>query len=273
MPAEAAVRRCAVVGSPIAHSLSPALHRAAYQHLGLAWQYDRAEVRDGELARFVARLDESWCGLSVTMPLKREALKLARSASPSAMLAGAANTLVLETGGAIRAYNTDVNGVISSVRAARTEQLGSACVWGAGSTAGSALVALAAMEVGDVHLHARSRSRARSTLFAADRAGLTVRFDKWAVAKDCEQADLVISTVPAGVADDLADELAAHAGPGRVLLDVVYDPWPTVLAVAWKQASGSAVSGLDLLVHQAVDQVQLMTGQNVPPAVLYSALP
>jgi shikimate dehydrogenase len=273
MHADAAVRTCAVVGSPIAHSLSPVLHRAAYGHLGLAWEYTRVELREGELAGFVAGLDGSWRGLSVTMPLKREALKLGRSMSPTAMLTGAANTLLFDPAGAVYAYNTDVNGMADSLRAARAGPVASACVLGAGSTAASALVTLASMEVPDVHLHARKKSRAHPTLEAADRAGLDIAVRPWAVGTECAAADLVVSTVPAGAADELAGALAAQAGPERVLFDVVYNPWPTVLADSWARTGGVVVSGLDLLVHQALGQVQLMTGQDVPSAVLYAALP
>lgn len=295
MPASPAARRCAVVGSPIAHSLSPVLHCAAYRHLGLPWEYTRAEVREGELAGFVAGLDATWRGLSVTMPLKREALALAGSASSSAVLAGAANTLLFEPDDAVRADNTDVGGMADSVRAvampgggatsggmrpdAEAErgrmdvEIRSACVWGGGSTAASAVVALDAMEVADVHLHARDTSRARPPLDAAIRAGVDIRVASWDVGAACAAADLVVLTAPAGAADGVAARLAAEAHPGRVLFDVVYDPWPTVAAEAWRRAGGRITSGLDLLVHQAVGQVRLMTGHDVPADVLYAALP
>ena len=90
--------RCAVLGDPIAHSLSPALHRAGYAAVGLDWTYDAHRVAAGGLSEFVRGLDASWRGLSLTMPLKREALELASEASPIARLAGAANTLLLVDG-------------------------------------------------------------------------------------------------------------------------------------------------------------------------------
>lgn len=273
MPVDPPQRTCAVVGSPIAHSLSPVLHRAAYRHLGLRWEYTRHEVPEGELAAFVDGLDATWRGLSVTMPLKREALKLADSASPSAELARAANTLLFEPDGSVHADNTDIGGMVDSVRAADGELGRSACVWGGGSTAASAMVALAAMQMQDVHLHVRDEARARATLDAASRAGVEVRVAGWKVGPACGVAGLVVLTAPAGAADAVAADLAAQADPDRVLFDVVYDPWPTVAAAAWQRAGGRITSGLDLLVHQAVGQVRLMTGHDLPASVLYAALP
>lgn len=273
MPASPAARTCGVVGSPIAHSLSPVLHRAAYQHLGLPWTYTRAEVREGELAGFVAGLAASWRGLSVTMPLKREALELGDSVALSADLAGAANTLLFEPDSTVRADNTDIDGMVDSVRAVATEHFRAACVWGGGSTAASSMVALAAMEIPDVHLHVRDESRAGATLDAAARAGVDVHVEHWDVGTVCAKAGLVVLTAPAGAADGVAAGLAAEAHQGRVLFDVVYDPWPTIAAEAWRRAGGRVTSGLDLLVHQAVGQVRLMTGHDVPADVLYAALP
>lgn len=265
-----------MLGSPIAHSLSPVLHRAAYRHLGLDWSYSAHEVGEGELAGFVGGLDGSWRALSVTMPLKREALALADSASTSAVLAGAANTLLFAPDGSVHADNTDINGMADSVRAVAApggRRFRSACVWGGGSTAASAMVALATMEVPEVHLHVRDESRAGATRDAAARAGVDVRVEQWEVGPACAEAGLIVLTAPAGAADSIAADLAAGAHPDRVLFDVVYDPWPTVASEAWRRAGGRITSGLDMLVHQAVGQVRLMTGHEVPATVLYAALP
>ena len=108
-------RRCAVLGSPIGHSLSPALHRAAYRELGLTtWVYDRFEVGESELADVVEQCDPSWRGLSVTMPLKVAVLELGEVDSV-AELAGAGNTLIFDDD-ARRVYNTDVGGLVWAVR-------------------------------------------------------------------------------------------------------------------------------------------------------------
>jgi shikimate dehydrogenase len=262
-----------VLGSPIGHSRSPALHRAAYRHLGLDWTYTAHEVRAGELAAFLAELDDSWRGLSLTMPLKREALRLAHRAAAVARQVGAANTLLLEPDGTVVADNTDIPGLVAAVRAAApTYRPGAACVWGGGATAASALAAVRSLGVDEAHLHVRDAARAADTLAVAQALGLPATVRPWRVGADCAAAGLVVSTVPSGAADALADELAAHAAPQRLLFDVVYDPWPTALAAAWEKRGGLVVSGLDLLVHQAAGQVQLMTGHQVPVAVLYAAV-
>lgn len=263
-------RRCGVLGSPISHSLSPVLHRAAYEHLGLDWSYTAHEMREDELAPFVAVLDQSWRGLSLTMPLKRVGLEVASRVSELADVVGAANTLVHEDDGTWSADNTDVPGMVAAIQQHGT--YGSACVWGGGATAASAVAAFARLGAVDVHLHARDAGRAQWPLGVAARGGLRVGLLPWQVGAPCAAADVVVSTVPAGAADHLADPLAVAAGPHRLLFDVVYDPWPTPLAAAWEKAGGTVATGLDLLVHQAVGQLKLMTGHDVPPHVLYAAV-
>jgi shikimate dehydrogenase len=277
-------RRCAVVGSPIAHSLSPVLHRAAYRHLGLDWTYSAHQLGVAELGPFVAGLDSSWRGLSVTMPLKKAALDLADRSSELAHTVGAANTLLFADDGTVAADNTDVGGMVATIdrqlprRTGSTGELGSArsvasaCVWGAGATAASALAALARLEVDHVHLHVRDLGRAAYTLAVADAVGLDLLPRPWHVEPDCADADVVLSTVPSGAADGVADEIGRDARPDRLLFDVVYAPWPTAMARAWTAAGGAVASGLDLLVHQAVGQVELMTGSPVLPDVLYAAV-
>ncbi|TDC50157.1 shikimate dehydrogenase, partial [Jiangella ureilytica] len=117
-------RRCAVLGSPIAHSLSPVIHRAAYRRLGLDWEYTAHEVDESSLARFVSGLGPEWRGLSLTMPLKRVALDVAATASDVARTVGAANTLVRRDDGGWDADNTDVPGVVATLRAAGAPRAG-----------------------------------------------------------------------------------------------------------------------------------------------------
>lgn len=272
MTADAAVRRCGVLGSPISHSLSPVLHRAAYEYLGLGWTYTAHEVRETELAGFVRALDESWRGLSLTMPLKRAALAVASHVSEMAATVGAANTLVREGDGSWSADNTDVAGLAAAIRERGADRPGSACVWGGGATAASAVAALAGLGTTQIHLHARDSGRAAGPLTVAGRLGLAVAALPWQVGADCAAADLVVSTVPAGAADVLVESLAETAGPKRMLFDVVYDPWPTPLVAAWEKRGGAVASGLDLLVHQALGQLKLMTGHQVPARVLYAAI-
>ena len=260
-------RRCAVLGSPIRHSLSPTLHRAAYQHLGLTWSYEAIEIRQPELAGFVHGLDETWRGLSLTMPLKEEAARLATHTSTTVDVTGVANTLLLDSG-RVDAHNTDVAGVRAALGEHGVEHVTHATVLGSGSTAASALAALASLTT-TVAVVARSADRARPTLDVAARVGLSCRYVPWESAQRDLAAPVVLSTTPAGSTDNLVPLVPTTPG---LLLDVVYDPWPTPLAAAWAHRGGAVLSGLDLLVHQAVDQVVLMTGERVPVTVLRAAL-
>ncbi len=267
-------RRCGVLGSPIRHSLSPRLHRAAYRYLGLDWSYTAHEVREAELAAFVGRLDASWRGLSLTMPLKRAGLELATQVSGLARTVGAVNTLLIEDDGTLRGENTDVSGMVAAIEQRTTTAATPkcACVWGTGATAASGLAALALLGIAEVHVHARDAARAAGALRPAADMDLDVAVRPWRVEDGCGQADLVLSTVPPGAADAMAADLARGAAPGRLLLDVVYDPWPSALAAAWDAAGGAVASGLDLLVHQAAGQIRLMTGSDVPVGVLVAAV-
>jgi shikimate dehydrogenase len=265
------VRRCAVLGSPIAHSLSPAIHRAAYQHLGLAWTYTAHEVDEAGLAGFVGSLDPSWRGLSLTMPLKRVALDLTDDASALARTVGAANTLIRADDGGLFADNTDVPGVISALDEMRIGVPESVCVWGGGATAASVLAALASVGAGVTHVHARSAERAEEALAVARALGHPVTHVPWEVISACATCDLTINTAPAGALDVYATTLASGARPSSALFDVLYEPWPTKVAAAWAAAGGVVLSGLDLLIHQALGQVRLMTGHDVAVDVLRTA--
>lgn len=260
-------RRCAVLGSPVAHSLSPVLHRAAYAQLGLDWTYDAIDVTEADLATFLDGLDESWRGLSVTMPLKQAAASLATQRSALVTTIGAANTLLLDRD-ARSAENTDVSGMRSALTEAGVGSVSRASVLGSGSTALAALAALATI-TDEVVLLARSRARAARALDVAAALGLRVDVTPWEEADAALAAPVVVSTTPAGATDRLTARLPARP---QVLFDVVYDPWPTALAASWRDRGGQVLSGLDLLVWQAVDQVRLMTGESVPVDVLRTAV-
>jgi shikimate dehydrogenase len=260
--------RCGVAGSPIAHSLSPVLHRAAYAHLGLDWVYERHEVRDDGLAGFLDGLDGTWRGVSLTMPLKHEAVRLATEVSELARQVGAANTLLL--GGPRRyAENTDVPGLVEALRERGVEAVGRATVLGGGATAASAVAALAGI-AGRVEVVVRNPDRAAGVLQVADAVGVACQCLPWSDAARALTAPLVVATTPKGAADALSASVPAAPG---VLFDVLYDPGPTPHAAAWGAAGGRVLGGLDLLVHQAVLQVELMTGAAVPVDVLRRALP
>ncbi|MFI9627727.1 shikimate dehydrogenase [Streptomyces sp. NPDC052042] len=256
-------RRAAVLGSPIAHSLSPVLHRAAYAELGLAhWTYDRFEIDEQALPGFVDGLDSSWAGLSLTMPLKRVVIPLLDSVSETASSVEAVNTVVFTEEGRRTGDNTDIPGMIAALRERGVEKVESAAVLGAGATASSALAALSEVCAGPVTAYVRSAERGREMLGWGERLGVDVRTADWARADEALHAPLVIATTPAGTTDALTGAVPERPG---TLFDVLYEPWPTALAAAWTARGGSVVGGLDLLVHQAVLQVELMTGRVPAP--------
>lgn len=262
-------RRAAVLGSPIAHSLSPDLHRAAYAELGLVdWSYDRFDVDEAGLPGFVEGLDPSWAGLSLTMPLKRAIIPLLDGISDAAAAIETVNTVVLTEDGRRVGDNTDIPGMVAALRERGVEKAESASVLGAGATASSALAALAEICTGPVTAYVRSAARADEMRGWGDRLGLDVRIANWARAEEALHAPLVIATTPAGTTDALAD--AVPPAPGT-LFDVLYEPWPTALASRWSAAGAGVVGGLDLLVHQAVLQVEQMTGRDAPLAVMRAA--
>jgi shikimate dehydrogenase len=257
-------RRAAVLGSPIAHSLSPVLHRAAYEALGLGdWSYDRFEVDEAALPGFVAELDDTWAGLSLTMPLKRAIIPLLDGISDTAASVEAVNTVVFRADGRTVGDNTDIPGMIAALRERGVEKVESAAVLGAGATASSALAALARVCAGPVTAYVRSEARAEEMRGWGERLGVEVRTTGWERAAEAFTAPLVVATTPAGTTNALAGEVPDRVG---TLFDVLYDPWPTPLAAAWTERGGKVVGGLDLLVHQAVLQVEQMTG--VPRAPL-----
>ncbi|MET8943766.1 shikimate dehydrogenase [Streptomyces sp. NPDC004542] len=255
--------RAAVLGKPIAHSLSPVLHRAAYDELGLAdWSYDRFEVDEAGLAGFLDGLGPAWAGLSLTMPLKRAVIPLLDEISETAASVDTVNTVVFTEDGRRLGDNTDIPGMVAALREHGIAQVDSAAILGAGATASSALAALSRVCTGEVVAYVRSEARAAEMRHWGERLDVEVRTADWAGAAEALRAPLVIATTPAGTTDALA---AAVPERPATLFDVLYDPWPTELAARWSMSGGAVVSGLDLLVHQAVLQVERMTGRTPAP--------
>jgi shikimate dehydrogenase len=255
-----------VLGRPISHSLSPVLHRAAYAALGLEWSYDAIECGVAELRDVLAgRAD--WAGFSATMPLKRALLDVAAEIRPTAAVVGAANTLLPGPDGWI-AENTDVDGIVGALREAHVEPV-SVTVLGAGGTAQAAIVALRGFNVERCTVLARNPSRAGLAQAVGERSGVAVSVDRLAPDATTLRADLVVSTLPPGVADVLADR---EWSADQAVLDVVYSPWPTRLVSAVSAAGGIVLSGALMLLHQAQAQVELMTGRPAPADAMRAAL-
>jgi len=274
-------RRAAVLGHPIAHSLSPVLHRAAYRALGLDdWSYDAVDVTEDALAGFLDGLDDTWAGLSLTMPLKQTVLPLLHHVEPLAQVVGAVNTVLVQGSGAARVLvgaNTDVHGVVTALREGLGDaRVSTAAVLGAGATAASTLAALAELGAHEPVVFARSLSRTGGLALAAHRMGVHPTFRRLDHAAGALRGfDVVVSTLPPGAADAHVDAWTDGPGPGEapgVLLDVAYDPRHSLLARAWERAGGVAVDGERMLLHQAVEQVRLMTGHVAPLEAMDEAL-
>jgi shikimate dehydrogenase len=262
--------RAAVLGSPIAHSRSPQLHLAAYRALGLDWTYDRIECTVEQLPGLVDGLGPEWAGLSVTMPGKVAALRYAGEHTERAVLVGSANTLV-RTATGWRADCTDIDGVRGALQEGGVEKVDGAVLLGAGGTARPALLALSELGAQTVTVVVRDPGRAADTLDLAERLGIRatlIGFDPGAVYAACAAADAAVSTVPAAGAAIVAEAVAA----APVVLDAIYDPWPTPLATAVHRAGHAVVSGLGMLLNQAYSQVEQFTGRPAPRAVMAAAL-
>ncbi|GAA3286070.1 shikimate dehydrogenase [Nesterenkonia halobia] len=296
------IARAAVLGSPIGHSLSPALHGAAYAHLGLAAEYTRREVDVDGLQAFLAAADADpsgppWLGWSVTMPLKAAMVEHMDAVSDRVRRLGVLNTVV-HRDGRRRGENTDVDGIVAALREARPEGLRPAAggaseapfaLVGAGATAAATLAAAAELGFVDVRCHARAPERAEALRPVAETLGLRLLtlpledlVDDLSGRGAHPTPAAVVSTLPPSAADGLAEQLAApSAGRGAAgeggevgaprtaevpLLDVAYDPWPSRLATAWESRGGVVVSGLSMLLHQAVAQVDLFTAATPRPA-------
>ena len=267
------VRRAAVLGSPIKHSLSPVLHGAAYQALDLhGWHYDKIECDEPGLPRLVDGMGPEWVGLSLTMPLKRVALAVADEVSPLARAIGAANTLVFPAAGPAggsQAHNTDVAGMVGALQEAGLTRIEQAIILGAGGTAQSALAAVRELGHQSPIVLVRNLARTGELRETAERLGMRPTISGGLFTRPLPAADLVISTLPGGAADPLS---ATRWKPDTTVLDVVYAPWPTPFAGSALAAGCPVVSGLTVLLYQAVAQVELMTGHPGPVEAMRTAL-
>jgi shikimate dehydrogenase len=272
--------RAAVLGSPIGHSLSPVLHRAAYAGLGLTgWSYEAIECDEARLPGLLGSLGPDWAGLSLTMPLKRAVLPLLDRADKLVAEVGAANTVVL-AGGAAAGYNTDVPGMVTALAQAGVTLDGPVLILGGGATACSAVAALRRAGARQATVAVRNPATADRLLAAAERAAMRVELvafgpgpqrDDWLAAHRDRPWPLLLSTVPGRAADAYAELLAAGQLTAEAVFDVIYQPWPTGLAAAARAAGAAVIGGLELLVDQAAEQVRLMTGRPAPVQAMRAA--
>ena len=259
--------RAGVLGSPIAHSLSPALHRAAYSALRLDWGYEAYEVDEAALPVFFAELDDRWAGLSLTMPLKSAVIPLLETVDEVAGLITSVNTVLPGPQG-WRGTNTDVFGIVQSLAEGGVSAARQATVLGAGATARSAIAALAELGVREVLIVARRPEAAADLVRLAGQFGLSSSAEPFVPCPELLDSHIVISTLPGSAAEPWARCASAATG---TLLDASYHPWPTPLVAAWP--SDRIASGRDMLLWQAVRQVELMTGRSAPVEAMAGALP
>jgi shikimate dehydrogenase len=261
------MRKAAVIGRPVSHSLSPVLHRAAYAALELTdWTYDPLDIGAEDLPVLVAGLGDEWVGFSVTMPCKQAAVDVADEIAPLPRLLHAANTL-LRTGAGWRAENTDVTGVGMALQLAGAETVDSAVIIGAGGTAGAAAVALSSLGARHVEVAVRDPSRAGDVTRVLQVLGVSAEVTR--LSETALDAPLVVSTVPIDAQPDL---LPLPWRAGQTVLDVLYAPWPTPLAQRVREVGGTVVDGLEVLFWQATEQVELMTGRPAPIEAMRAAL-
>lgn len=261
-------RRAAVLGHPIGHSKSPALHLAAYAQLGEDIGYSAIDVTEESLPAFMASLrgEEGWRGLSVTMPLKKAMVREVDEIRGVARVLGVINTVVFDgEGGSARriGYNTDVAGIVNALRNAGAAETPAAAVLGGGGTAAAAVAALQELGATSVDIYVRDTGRAAEARAAARGLAMDIAVRPMTEAvTGMLAADVVISTLPPRAADGMAAELEQRDRTTEgVLLDVAYDPWPSRIAAAWQKGGGKVVPGLEMLLYQAVEQVRHFTGR------------
>ena len=265
------VLNAAVLGRPVSHSLSPLLHTTGYRVLGLPdWTYGAHDLGADDLASWVRGRDETWRGLSLTMPLKEAAFAVADTVSETARLTGSVNTLVRRDDLGWDAHNTDVHGLVAAL--GHVDHGGAATLLGSGATARSAAVALAQLGVTDVRVAARNLATSTEVVALLDSLGVhavPVTLDDWAQ----ERRRLVLSTLPPAAGGAVAATLRAAGTTfeGATLFDVVYAGWPTELARTAVSAGFDVVSGLEMLVHQAARQFELFTGSPAPVDAMLAA--
>jgi shikimate dehydrogenase len=264
--------KAAVLVFPIAHSLSPVLHAKAFDLLGIAGSYEAIEVASGGLADFLKSQGANYDYLSLTMPLKEEVLVIAESSGITvdelALRIQSVNTLV-RNGSGWSATSTDGSGFVKALANAGYDHFNSVLILGAGGTARA--VAGALDEIAD-SVAIMGRSVRRNVGIAACFTKLAPEFISWDDQIDLRNFDLIVNTTPSGAADLVAENIPFKVE--GLLFDVLYKPWPTLLARRWSDAGGKVISGLELLLYQGIDQINAVypLGQKIIDSELRLAL-
>jgi shikimate dehydrogenase len=245
-----------VLGSPISHSLSPLLHTTAYRYLGVEGEYHAYEVASGGLADFLLGKGKDLNCLSLTMPLKEEALGVADHVSSISKQIASGNTLHKKDS-SWHLTSTDVEGFSFALKAVADFQYDEVLVIGAGATARAVA---AACNRSSTTLTVAGRSEKRHNSIRKSAPDATLEFVDWETNLDLDSFDLVVNTTPANAANSF---ISTVNNPKGVFFEVIYNPWPTDLLERWKSTNAAYVDGLDLLIHQAISQVEIFTGQDI----------
>ncbi len=260
-------RVAAVIGSPVQHSLSPALHNAGFRQLGLDWVYVALEVQPGDAhVALQAMRTFGLGGLSVTMPHKEAVALAVDELDPAATALQSVNTVVPAADGRLVGHSTDGAGFIASLAAHGVDVAGrSVCLLGAGGAARAISDALARAGAGRIAVVNRTFSTAQHTVALAGGVGVI------GAAGDIRDADIVVNATSIGMGSDDIPCDAALLRAGQVVADIVYHPRDTALLRAARAAGATTVDGLAMLVHQAVLQQVLWHGARPDPAVMAAA--
>jgi len=262
----------AVLGFPIAHSLSPVLHGKAFDVLGIAGRYEAIEVESGGLAEFLKSRGQSYDYLSLTMPLKEEVLAIANDSNIEidelSERIQSVNTLV-KKGSGWSATSTDGSGFIKALANAGYDHFNSVLILGAGGTARAVAGALDDIAQS---VSIMGRSVRRNSGIAACFRKVAPEFIAWDDQIDLREFDLVVNTTPSGAADLVAENIPSQVE--GLLFDVLYKPWPTLIARRWSDGGGKVISGLELLLYQGIDQINIVypLGREIIDGELRSAL-
>ncbi|MFM1825712.1 MAG: hypothetical protein RLZZ37_347 [Actinomycetota bacterium] len=262
------MKHAGVAGYPIEHSLSPLIHKAGYKALGLDWNYEKYLLKEDELFNFVNNRDKNLVGLSLTMPLKEKAIEISDVVTELAKKAKSANTLIFKDG-KIYSGNTDIYGIVQALKTNKKLDLSNPAIIGSGATARSAVLALKNLQAKSVMVCARNESTLTEISDLANSLEITCQIINWNDLAKAMNASTLISTLPSQAMDKFA--ALGPENPGT-LLDIAYDPWPSKVAMEWIFRRGFVVSGLEMLLHQACMQFELMTGFKAPITQMRQAL-
>jgi shikimate dehydrogenase len=245
-----------VLGSPISHSLSPLLHKTAYELLGIEGSYSAFEVQSGQLRHFLNSEGSALNNVSLTMPLKEEALSIADSVSDLAQQIRSGNTL-FKKDGLWSLTSTDVAGFTFALESHNRNTMGNVLIIGAGATARAVI---ASCDGVSRSVSVINRNPDREIAIRNSAPHLVVDFISWGTSINFNKYDLVINTTPGNTAALFVDQVTATSA---TFFEVLYNPWPTLLLSKWRESGGYGIDGLDLLIHQAISQIEIFTSSSI----------